>query len=316
MLQIFASAGALLCLAILVVGFGLANSNLVSPSTLLTIAGSSAPLIVAAAAMIMCLICAEVDLSIVGVIGLSSTIVALLLNLGLPWPLAVLAGVLSGSAVGLINGLLTSELVAVMPFFPSFFPTLATTALATGLAEALPPSKQAIAIRSYAFAAVIGLSYGAPVLLIYALLVVLALHLVLRRTKYGYHVEALGANRRAAQFVGVDVKRTKILVMTASGSLASFAGVLTAGLFQAGYSQLGKGYDLDALGAAVIGGTALFGSQGNVVSSTGGTLVLAALNNGLQLLEVSSALQLAANGVLVVGAVALDLFVRRRLATL
>ena len=153
-------------------------------------------------------------------------------------------------------------------------------------------------------------------LLIYALLVVLALHLVLRRTKYGYHVEALGANRRAAQFVGVDVKRTKIFVMTASGSLASFAGVLTAGLFQAGYSQLGKGYDLDALGAAVIGGTALFGSQGNVVSSTGGALVLAALNNGLQLLEVSSALQLAANGVLVVGAVALDLFVRRRLATL
>lgn len=314
-LRFLAKAGVVVYLLLFVVAFGLANDQFFSVNTLLAIISASSPLMVVAAAMTMCLICAEVDLSVVGVVGLSSTVTALLIFNDVPWPLAITVAVVVGGCVGAVNGLLTGHLVPVMPFFPSFFPTLATTALTLGLAEAMLPAKQAIAISDPGFAAVFGFSrvFDAPV--VYALLVVAFMHLVLTRTGLGYRIQAVGANRRAAPLVGIDVKRTKFWVMTISGVLSGFAGVLVAGFFQAGHSLLARGYDLDALGAAVIGGTALFGGKGSVIASVSGVLVLAVLNTGLQLMQVEPAVQLAAKGALVVVAVALNLYLQRRSAT-
>lgn len=316
LLRILAKGGVLAYLVVLVIGFGIANSAFFEMRTLLAIVSASTPLMVVAAGMTMCLICAEVDLSVVGVVGLSSTITALLLFHGLPWPLALLASVAAGCIVGMVNGLLTGHLVPVMPFFPSFFPTLATTALTLGIAESLLPSKQAIAISDPAFASAFGFNstIGMPVL--YALVLVALMHVLLTKTALGYRIQAVGANRRAAPLVGINVRWTKFWVMTISGMLSGFAGVLIAGFFQAGYSLLAKGYDLDALGAAVIGGTALFGGRGNVIASISGVLVLAVLDTGLQLLQVEPAIQLAAKGALVIVAVALNLFMLRRLSTL
>jgi ribose transport system permease protein len=313
-LQLFAKGGVLAYLIVLVLAFGIANSQFLSASTLFAIVSVSCPLMVVSAAMTMCLICAEVDLSVVGVVGLSSTLTALLLIKNFPWPVAVVVAVIAGGVLGAINGLLTGHLVPVMPFFPSFFPTLATTALALGLAEAMLPSKQAIAISDPGFATTFGFAGTLNVPIVYALAVVALMHLVLTRTSFGYRIQAVGANRKASPLVGTNVRRTKFWVLTVSGLLAGFGGVLTAGFFQAGYSQLGKGYDLDAIGAAVIGGTALFGGKGNVIATVWGVLVLAVLNTGLQMIQVEPAIQLAAKGTLVVTAVAVDLYVRRRLA--
>lgn len=313
-LRLLASGGAFVYLAIMVLVFGVANSHFLQVDTLLAIISVSSPLMVVSAAMTLCLICAEVDLSVVGVLGLSSTLTALLIFRGVPWPLAALAAVASGGLVGVVNGALTGRLLGIMPFFPSFFPTLATTALSLSVAEALLPSKQAVAISNASFAKIMGFSGTFNVPILYAIAVVLLIHLVLTRTAFGYRVQAIGANRRAASFVGINVKGTKFWVLTISGVLAGFGGVLVAGYFQAGYSQLGQGYDLDAIGAAVIGGTALFGGRGNAIASVWGVLVLAVLNVGLQMMQVEPAIQLAAKGVLVVAAVAADLFVRRRLA--
>ncbi len=316
LLRLLAKGGVAIYLIVLVLGFGLANSAFFQVRTLLAIVNSSAPLMVVAAAMTMCLICAEVDLSVVGVVGLSSTLTAYLLFHGVSWPLALLAAVVSGAAVGMVNGLLTGHLVPVMPFFPSFFPTLATTALTLGVAEWLLPSKQAIAISDPAFASVFGFTSIIDLPLLYALVVVALMHVMLIRTGLGYRIQAVGANRRAAPLVGINVRWTKFWVLTISGGLSGFAGVLIAGFFQAGYSMLAKGYDLDALGAAVIGGTALFGGRGNVFGSISGVLVLAVLNTGLQFIQVEPSVQLAAKGALVILAVALNLFMLRRLSTL
>jgi len=314
LLHALAKGGVLIYLVVLVVGFGLANDQFFSINTLLTVIGASSPLMVAAAGMTMCLICAEVDLSVVGVAGLASTLTALLLLKGVPWPAAVLAALAAGACVGAVNGLLTGHLVPVMPFFPSFFPTLATTALTLGLAEALLPSKQAVAISDPAFASVFGFSTPLAVPILYALAAVALVHLMLTRTALGYSIQSVGANRRAAPYVGVNVRWTKFWVLTISGLLSGFAGVLVAGFFQAGYSLLAKGYDLDALGAAVIGGTALYGGKGSVLASVSGVLVLAVLNTGLQLIQVEPSVQLVAKGVLVVLVVAVNLYLQRRLA--
>lgn len=315
-LRLIAKAGVVAYLIILVLGFGLANNAFFEWRTLLAVVSVSTPLIVVAAAMTMCLICGEVDLSVVGVVGLSSTITALLLFNGIPWPIALIAAVAAGAAVGMVNGFLTGQLVSVMPFFPSFFPTLATTAFALGIAESLLPSKQAIAISDPAFKSVFGFHSTIDLPVFYALVVVALMHIMLTRTGLGYSIQAVGANRRASPLVGINVRRTKFWVLTISGMLSGFAGVLLAGFFQAGYSLLAKGYDLDALGAAVIGGTALFGGRGNVIASISGVLVLGVLNFGLQILQVEPAVQLAAKGVLVILAVALNLYVLRRLSTL
>jgi ribose transport system permease protein len=279
-LRLFAKAGVLVYLVLLVAAFGLANRQFLSLTTLFAIISVSCPLMVVSAAMTMCLVCAEVDLSVVGVVGLSSTLVALLITLNWPWPIAVMIAVLAGGAIGAVNGLLTGRLLSVMPFFPSFFPTLATTALGLGLAEALLPSKQAVAISNPEFAAVFGFTGTVNIPILYALAVVALVHVLLTRTTFGHHIQAVSANRRASPFVGIKVRRLKFWVLTTSGLLAGFGGVLTAGFFQAGYSQLGKGYDLDAIGSAVIGGTALFGGKGNVISTVWGVLVLAVLNTG------------------------------------
>ena len=316
LIRLLSKGGVAIYLVILVVGFGLANSAFLETRTLLAIVSASAPLMVVATGMTMCLICAEVDLSVVGVVGLSSTLTAFLLFHGMPWSLAVLAAVASGGVVGMANGLLTGHLVPVMPFFPSFFPTMATTALTLGIAESLLPSKQAIAISDLDFASVFGFTSTFNVPVLYALAIVMLMHVMLTKTGLGYRIQAVGANRRAAPLVGINVRWTKFWVLTISGILSGFAGVLIAGFFQAGYSMLAKGYDLDALGAAVIGGTALFGGRGNVIASISGVLVLAALNTGLQLIQVEPAVQLAAKGALVILAVTLNLLMLRRLAML
>jgi ribose transport system permease protein len=313
-LRLFARAGVAVYLVVLVLAFGIGNSQFLAPQTLFAIIGVSSPLMVVSAAMTMCLICAEVDLSVVGVVGLSSTLTALLIAHDLPWPVAITVAVAAGGVLGAINGLLTGRLVSVMPFFPSFFPTLATTALALGIAEAMLPSKQAIAISNPDFAKAFGFSGLFSVPILYALAVVALMHLLLTRTSFGYRIQMVGSNRRASPLVGVNVQRTKFWVLTVSGLLAGFSGVLTAGFFQAGYSLLGKGYDLDSIGAAVIGGTALFGGKGSVIATVWGVLVLAVLNTGLQMIQVEPAIQLAAKGALVVIAVAVDLCVRRRLS--
>jgi ribose transport system permease protein len=227
----------------------------------------------------------------------------------------MVAAIAVGACIGAINGLLTSHLVPVMPFFPSFFPTLATTALTLGLAEAMLPAKQAVAISDPGFASVFGFSGTIDAPVIYALIVVLLIHLLLTRTALGYRIQAVGANRRAAPLVGIDVKATKFWVLTISGALSGFAGVLVAGFFQAGHSLLARGYDLDALGAVVIGGTALYGGKGSVIASVSGVLVLAVLNTGLQLMQVEPSVQLVAKGALVVVAVATNLYLQRRSAT-
>ena len=147
-------------------------------------------------------------------------------------------------------------------------------ALTLEIAESLLPSKQAIAISDPAFASIFGSHSTLDVPVLYALVVVVLMHVMLTKTGLGYRIQAVGANRRAAPLVGINVRWTKFWVLTISGT----AGVLLAGFFQAGYSQLAKGYDLDALGAAVIGGTALFGGRGNVIASISGVLVLAVLN--------------------------------------
>ena len=191
-----------------------------SGGTLSAVLDLTSPLLVVGGAMTMCLVAAEVDLSVAGVVGLSSTLTAFLLLRGQPWPIAVVAAVAAGGVVGVINGVLTARLVGLIPLFPSFLPTLAMQWVCIGIAGALEPSQQSITISDPAFAAL----FGGLLPLAYAIVVVILIQIALSRSALGYRIFAVGSNRSAARLVGIDVARTKATVLALSGLLTGFRG--------------------------------------------------------------------------------------------
>jgi ribose transport system permease protein len=264
--------------------------------------------------MTFCLICGEVDLSVAGIAGLASTVCALMLSHGWDWPLAVLLALAVGVLVGAINGVLTAWLTRSFPVFPSFLVTLGMLSLTMGIAQAMQPLQQPVAINHAGFKSMFGFNQSIlgtyPTW--YAIAVLVAAFFVLSRSRFGYALYAVGKNARAAQLVGFSVLKTKFWVMTVSGLLAAFGGVLIAGYVQAGFFAISTGLEIDAIAAAVIGGTALFGGRGTVIGTVIGVFTLGALNTGLLILGTETSWQLIIKGSLVILAIAIGEYTRRR----
>jgi ribose/xylose/arabinose/galactoside ABC-type transport system permease subunit len=243
-----------------------------TPGTIVTVIQLSIPLLVIATGMTFCLVCGEVDLSVAGIAGLASTIAALQMDKGMPWPFAVALALAISAGLGMLNGSFTAWLVRSFPRFPSFLVTLAMLSLTIGAAQVIQPLQQAVAIRNAGFQSAFG--FGSSVVgsypTWYAIAVLAVAHLILSRSRFGYTIYAIGSNLRAAEFVGFRVVRTKFLVLTLSGLLAGVGGILLAGFVQAGYFAVAKGSEVDAIAAAVIGGTALFGGRGTVLGTVWG----------------------------------------------
>ena len=142
---------------------------------------------------------------------------------------------------------------------------------------------------------------------------IVVLGIVMRRTSYGMRVYAVGGNRVAAEIAGVNARRTLFSVYAISGLLAGLSGVMLASRVISGPPNLGQGYELDAIAAVVIGGASLMGGRGTVWGTALGLLLIQTLNNGLDILLVPAYWQNVIKGVLIVAAVAVDVWsVKRR----
>ncbi len=128
------------------------------------------------------------------------------------------------------------------------------------------------------------------------------------RTPFGRHVYAVGGNPEAARLCGIRVRRVLILVYVACGLLAGLAGVMVAARVGAGDPNSGEGYELDAVAAAVVGGTSLFGGRGSVWGTLAGALFIGLVNNGLNLFEVQHYDQKIVKGLVLLAATSLDLW--------
>ena len=312
--QVLDRLSGVLYFLILLVLFIAIKPGALTPGTASTLLQLSVPLLVIATGMTFCLVCGEVDLSVAGIAGLTSTVTALQLDLGWGWPGAVGMGLAVGLTVGMINGGLTAWLAASFPRFPSFLVTLATLSITTGAALALQPMQQPIAINHTAFKEIFGFtdSVISSYPTWYAVVVVAVAYFVLTKSSFGYAMYAVGTNARAARLVGFDVLRSKFWVLTISGLLAAFGGILMAGYVQAGFHVIATGIEVDAIAAAVIGGTALFGGRGTVLGTIVGVLTLGLLNTGLLIMEIHVNGQLIIKGALVILALVIGEYVRER----
>ncbi len=252
-----------------------------------------------------------IDLSVGAVLGLAAVGSAVLLvNDGF----GVLPAVLVVLAAGLVFGLLQGVASAVFGI-QAFIVTLAGLQVARGLAR-IWSGGQGVAIAygdgpgeaPVAFSLLGERTFNGLVPIPAVIFVVVAVAAVafLRTSAFARHVYAIGGNEKAARLSGVAVTRVKVLVYGLSGLLAALAGIIHAGQLNQGSPNDGSGYELDAIAAVVIGGTALSGGRGSVSGTVAGALLLGVLNNVLALNSVDPNVQLLIKGLVIVVAAGLQ----------
>jgi ribose transport system permease protein len=252
-----------------------------------------------------------IDLSVGSVIALSSVVTALALRAQAAPSLAVLAGVATGALSGACNGFTVTRL-RVVPFIA----TLGTMGVARGLAKYFSDEQKVDAPAGglsalmektpepawLLFAPGVWLMVGLAVLMGY----------VLRRSVFGVHVFAIGSNEATARLCGIRVERTKVLVYMLGGLFAGLAGVLQFCRLTVGDPTTALGKELDVIAAVVIGGGSLAGGNGGILGSMLGAFLMSFLSNGCTLTGVPNYVQEIIVGIIIVAAVAVDEWRRRR----
>ena len=222
---------------------------------------------------------------------------------GLPIPAALLVGVLIGLVIGSVNG-------GIIAFttIPPFIVTLATMNVARGLAKVYTGgSPVRVVTKEWQF---LGAGYigPVPVPVIIMIVVVIITAFIMNRTKMGRHIYAVGGNAQAAVFSGIKVSKVKFFVHAFSGVMAGLAGIILASRMYSGQPTAGEGAEMDAIAAVVVGGTSMAGGSGKIGGTVIGALIIGILNNGLNLLNVSSFWQDVVKGIVILLAVLIDYF--------
>ncbi len=275
---------------------------------LVTILVAAAPFALIALGQTLVVLTGGIDLSVGSVIAVSGMASAATAKAhpGQVW-MTVLVAMAVGLAVGCVNGILVSRINV-----PPFIATLGTLTAGSGLAYVIghgaPINGLPAEFGKIANTKMLGLQI--PVLVMIVGIIVLAV--VMKRTTYGMRVYAVGGNRNAAEIAGINAKNVLFSVYAISGLLAGISGVMLASRVISGAPNLGKGYELDAIAAVVIGGASLMGGRGTIWGTVLGLFIIQTLNNGLDILVVPAYWQNVIKGVLIVAAVAVDVWSTRR----
>ena len=278
----------------------LKDQGFLSANNLLNIFRQTATITVIAVGMTYVIACAEIDLSVGSVAGLSSVCAAMAIS-----AFGLIPGIVAGLLVGLVVGAINGGLVSLLGI-PSFLVTLGMLGVAAGLAQWITQSAPQPILNDSFIVIFGGGNFGpVPGLLVWSAIFVILGAVALNKTRFGRQVLATGGNRTAAQFTGVNTKRIKFQVMLLSGVVASVAGMLYAGRLESGRFQWGAGDELSAIAAVILGGTSLFGGAGSVVGTLFGALLIGLINNGLILAGLDSSQQQVVRGAIIILAVAL-----------
>jgi len=294
-------AGMLPVLILICILFAVLSPNFLTENNIVNVVRQASINIVLAAGMTFVILTSGIDLAVGSVLGLTAVmavVVSLVPDFG--W-----AAVPAALLTGLIIGVLTGVIIAYLGL-PPFIVTLGTYTAIRGAAYLAAGGTTVI--NSQIGFAWIGNGYLGPIpwLVIIALLIIAVSAFILHGTVLGVHVYAVGGNPQAARLTGIPVSLVLIFVYGVSGLLSGLAGAMSASRLYSAQGQLGIGYELDAIAAVILGGTSFSGGIGNVFGTLVGALIIAVLNNGLTLLNVSFYWQLVIKGAVIVLAVTLD----------
>lgn len=263
--------------------FAATTDTFMTIGNILNVVRQAAPILIVAVAMTFVIITGGIDLSVGSQVALVNAVAAIILAMGYPWPLVVFVMIAFGALVGLLQGWFTAY-----QGIPAFIVTLAGLSILRGFALYLTqgysiPIKDAPGF----FALGRGVLFGAPVPALIAMLVAVVGYVVIRSTKYGRQVVAVGSNMEAARRVGMPARWIISSVYLISGVACALAGLLIAARLGSGSSNAAVGFELQVIAAVVLGGTSLMGGRGTILGTILGTLTIAVIGNGLILMHIS-----------------------------
>lgn len=258
-----------------------------------------------AVGMTFVILTAGIDLSVGSVVAFAGIVTTSMLKLDLPlvvvFPLAIFVGLLVGGGSGALAGLFVTKFNIA-----SFIVTLALMTIWRGAAFMYTEGRPIWELPEGFSILGSGRLIGVPIPTVIMLVIFVAAHVVLNYTTFGRHVYAVGGNKEAARISGINTNRVLTWVYVISGALSALSGILLASRINSGQPNAGVMYELDVIAAVVVGGTSLFGGRGSVFGTFIGSMLIAVLRNGLNLLNVGSYVQQVIVGVVILLAVMLD----------
>ncbi|MGG1312710.1 MULTISPECIES: ABC transporter permease [Cohnella] len=300
--------GMLLVLIALMILMSLLTPTFLTADNLLNIVRQMSVVGIVAIGVTFVIITTGIDLSSGSVIALVSVVVATLAHPG-EYPLVLT--ILAGLGIGVLTGLINGTIIAKGKIAP-FIVTLGMMTAARG-AALLYTGGRPIGNLSDSFRFIgQGSLLGIPVPILIFLFVGVVSYLLLNKTKFGKYIYAIGGNEQAARIAGINVDKYKIMLYAYAGLLSSVAGIILTSRIASGQPTAGTMYELDAIAAAVIGGTSLAGGIGTIGGTIIGALIIGVMNNGLDLLNVSSYWQQILKGAIITTAVLIDSRKNRR----
>ncbi len=294
--------GLLIFIIIMMVVMSILSPSFLTVSNLMNVFRQSVFIMLLGFGMTFVLTTGGIDLSVGVMLALSGGMTGWLLSQNVNIVPSIIAGILMGTMVGAGNGLMVTKL-RITPFIA----TLATMSIGRGVMYVWTNS---IPFRNYMVGGfrfigqgdILGLQF--PIVI--AIVAFIVLQFVYRCTAFGRHVTAYGSNEESARVSGSNTKKLLIKVYALSGLMAAIAGITLASRLETVHPEMGKGYELDAIAAAIIGGTSLSGGKGSLIGTVFGAFIIYLISNALNLLNVDPDWETIVKGIIILVVVAVE----------
>jgi ribose transport system permease protein len=293
--------GAILALLLLVVILTITTDTFLVKNNLLSVLRQVCVNSFIAFGITCVLIAGGIDLSVGSVVAAAGVIAVQLANAGMPVIVCFAVAMIFGAAIGIFNGYIISHTT-----LPPFIVTLSTQIIVRGISYVLTGGQPAQSNNESFNNMGTGNVFGVPIPVIIVAVVFIVLYFIIYHTVFGRHVYAIGGNKEAAKYAGVNTKWVQIRVFMISGIMAALAGVVLAARLYSGQPSVGEGFERDAIAASVLGGTSFNGGIGTLSGTVLGVLIIGVLNNGMNLLKINSYWQFIVKGCVILGAVYID----------
>ncbi len=297
----------LLILGVMWVVLGLLSPYFFTVDNIMEITLQTAVIAIIAAGETFVILSGGIDLSVGAVFACSAVVGGMVFESTGSLPLALVATVSFGALLGLTSGLLITKL-----YVPPFIATLGMMGVARGLSFILSEGVPIYGLEPYRFIGQGKLFDVIPIPTLIVLVVYILGYILANHARFGRFVYAIGSNSEAARLSGINVVRVTIGVYVISGLLAGLASIIEAGRLGIVQPAGGNGYELLAIGAVVVGGASLFGGEGSIIATLIGAIIVTTIRNGLTILGVNAFWQYVVNGAVIIAAIAVDQYRRRR----
>jgi ribose/xylose/arabinose/galactoside ABC-type transport system permease subunit len=299
--------GILIVLIFLSILINFANPVFFTFDNIIEVLRNTSYTVIIALGMTLLIIAKGLDLSVGAVVALCGLLTSVLLSRGIPVPLSILIGLTAGAIVGLFN-----SLTVVFFHIPSMIATLGSMYMVRGLVLVMTKGKPIYPLPETFAKIGQGKLFLIPYIIFFAFILSVVFHIILTRTVFGRKIYAIGGNEVTAKYAGINVSVVTAYVYIIAGTLSSLSGILTAARFGSGQPTIGEGMEMSVIAAVIIGGASMNGGSATILGTVLGSLLITVIATGMNLVGVSPYWQRFVTGLVIVIAVGLDQYQRRK----